>query len=452
MTDSPENDASPAPGLLAVGSIIGGRYRIHELLGRGGMGVVYAASHELTQRKVALKVLDSTEERDAQRERFLGEARTAAAVRHPNIVDILDMGIHRGAPYLVMERLEGNALDPVLSNARPLTYEQTLAWLLPIIGALAVLHDAGIVHRDIKPSNIFLSRAPHQVIVPKLLDFGLARAVSDARLTRSGVVIGTPFYMAPEHAAGGAVGPAADVWSMGVVLYECIAGALPYSSTDRAVVAAQVLAGHVRPLRQARPEVPPALATAIEGALQRDLGIRHPSMRALAYALVTAAVTSGIHVPDHVDPIGLPEASAWKMRAQARLAAGELSPTHELPIALGAPDNINGRPRRRWPYVLVALLALAGLAMWLWWPGAVTPPPIPTPPQQPPAQADTPPSAPFQPEVLPVAPGTATGSTGTPPATPEVKPARPARPHEPPRKKPKRTDPVTPAEVETEWK
>src|SRR5688572_7429957 len=215
MTDSPENDESPSRGLVAVGAIIGGRYRIQELLGRGGMGVVYAAHHELTQRKVALKVLDSgPEDRHAQHERFLGEARTASAVRHPNIVDILDMGTHRGAPYLVMERLEGASLDPALSQG-PISPEQCLAWLLPVIGALAVLHDAGIVHRDIKPSNIFLSRGPHQTTVPKLLDFGLARAVSDARLTRSGVVIGTPFYMAPEHAAGGSVGPGADVWSMG---------------------------------------------------------------------------------------------------------------------------------------------------------------------------------------------------------------------------------------------
>lgn len=449
MTDSPENDAFLAHGLMAVGSVIGGRYRIQELLGRGGMGVVYAAVHELTQRKVALKVLDSgPEDRDAQRERFLGEARTAAAVRHPNIVDILDMGTHRGAPYLVMERLEGSALDPVISAGRPLSYEQCLTWLLPVIGALAVLHDAGIVHRDIKPSNIFLSRGPHQTIVPKLLDFGLARAVSDARLTRSGVVIGTPFYMAPEHAAGGAVGPGADVWSMGVVLFECIAGALPYSSTDRAVVAAQVLAGHVRPVRQVRPEVPPALATAIDGALQRDLGVRHASMRALAHALITAAVTSGIPLPDQVDPIGLPEAAAWKGRVQTRLTAGELVSTHELPVGPSDPANGNALRRARWPYALLLLLVLGALGAALW----------PKSPPPPPPPIATQPATP-RPEVTPVAtppvkPPAAPRVTPpvTAPIAPEPKAIRPSRPSEPGRRRPKRVDTPAPAEVETEWK
>ena len=134
-------------------------------------------------------------------------------MRHPNIVDVLDMGIYEGVPFLVMELLEGNSLDSVLESQKQLGVDKALAWLLPIMGALAFLHDADIVHRDVKPSNIFLSSLPRHPIRPKLLDFGLARTISDLRLTRSGTVIGTPLYMAPEHASGQPTGPQSDVWS-----------------------------------------------------------------------------------------------------------------------------------------------------------------------------------------------------------------------------------------------
>jgi serine/threonine-protein kinase len=365
MTDSREKDQSPSTPYLSVGNVVGGRYRVDGLLGRGGMGVVYAATHQLTQRRVAVKVLDADpSELPAQRERFLSEARTAAAVRHPNIVDILDMGTHLGSPFLVMELLEGSTLDPVLADRRPVSYADCLSWLLPIIGALATLHEAGIVHRDVKPSNIFLYRAGPHVIVPKLLDFGLARAVGDARLTRSGVVIGTPLYMAPEHAAGAQVGPLADVWSTGVVLYECMTGALPYSSTDRSVVAAQVLAGHVRPVRQARPDLPEPLAEAIDGALQRELGRRHASMRALAQALVIGACTSGIALPEQLSPVGLPEYAAWCREGRRRAQERPAEPTHEIsaPQDTGEPLAAPVRSRLWFAFGLISGMLVLG---WL---------------------------------------------------------------------------------------
>ena len=368
MNDHPNHRPPLSQPVLRAGQVIGGRYRVLGLIGRGGMGVVYAAVHELTQRKVALKVVDSDgSDLPALRDRFLSEARTAAAVRHPNIVDVLDMGMHLGAPYLVMELLEGRALDAIVDEQRPVPPHELLSWLFPIMGALCTLHDAGIVHRDVKPSNIFLGRTGGQGILPKLLDFGLARAASDTRLTRSGLVIGTPLYMAPEHAAGGVVGPAADVWSMGVVLFECITGTLPFSATDRSVLAAQVLAGHVRPIRQVCADVPPLLAEAVDRALQRDLGQRHASMRALAQALVRAAVAHEIALPDNPDPLGLPEFPGWRAAAQ-RLPAHSSKTTAELiskPWPALGPAPITQLSRRRYGYLALALLAALALGAWL---------------------------------------------------------------------------------------
>jgi serine/threonine-protein kinase len=275
--------------------------------------MVYAATHELTGRRVALKLmLNDCDDSPILQERFLSEARIAAAVRHPNIVDVLDMGLHGGSPFIVMELLEGVSLERVLESQNRLSVEQALTWLLPIVGALSVLHEAGIVHRDVKPSNIFMSALPRHPMRPKLLDFGLARVVSDLRLTRSGTVIGTPLYMAPEHAAGQVTGPQADVWSIGVVLYESLAGCSPFNYTDRQSLAMQVIAGLVRPLSQVRPELPPLVSSALGRALTRDLGRRYPDMRSFAQALHAAARASGVAVPLDPDPIGLPEYASWQ--------------------------------------------------------------------------------------------------------------------------------------------
>ncbi|HEX5659434.1 MAG TPA: serine/threonine-protein kinase, partial [Polyangiales bacterium] len=352
--------------------MIGSRYRVQSLIGRGGMGMVYAATHELTGRRVALKLmLSDSDDAPVLQERFLSEARIAATVRHPNIVDVLDMGLHDGAPYLVMELLEGVSLEKVLEEKQRLTVEQALAWLLPIIGALAVLHDAGIVHRDVKPSNIFLSTLPRHPMRPKLLDFGLARVVSDLRLTRSGTVIGTPLYMAPEHAAGLTTGPQADVWSIGVVFYEVLTGLSPFQYTDRASLAAQVLAGLVRPLRDARPDLPELMSVAVGRALQRELTRRYPDMRSFAQGLHAAALTTGIAVPADPDPIGLPEYASWH-------AGGHVAITHEhlgttprnasasdwsMSRSVGETTVRTSSPSKRWVVAALAI-AVAGAAAW----------------------------------------------------------------------------------------
>lgn len=369
--------STPLPQ-LPIGRVIGGRYRIQSLIGRGGMGMVYAATHELTGRRVAVKlVLPDADESPLLKERLLSEARIAAAVVHPNIVDVLDMGVHDGVLFLVMELLEGISLERLLETQTRLTPEQTFSWLLPIMGALATLHDAGIVHRDVKPSNIFLSSLPRHPVKPKLLDFGLARVVSDLRLTRSGTVIGTPLYMAPEHAAGHVTGPQADVWSLGVVVFECLAGVSPFSFTDRSSLAAQVLAGLVRPLQELRPDLPPALGVVVGRALQRDLGRRYSDMRAFAQALYAAGIASGVPMPRDPDPVGLPDYA----RDVGSAAAAATTVEHGTGPRLAPHARASGtqpselevrRPASRWllSLLLVLVASLTVLVGYAFWPGA----------------------------------------------------------------------------------
>jgi hypothetical protein len=466
MSDSSENHPSPAPAVLRAGEVIGGRYRIEALLGRGGMGVVYGAIHELTQRRVALKLVDSEgADQPALHDRFLSEARTAAAVRHPNVVDVLDMGMHAGSPYLVMELLEGYSLDALLDQKQTLSIAQILTWMFPIIGALASLHEAGIVHRDVKPSNIFLSQSARgrPTIVPKLLDFGLARALSDARLTRSGVVLGTPLYMAPEHAAGAHAGPQADVWSMGVVLFECVTGVLPFTSTDRSALAAQILAGHVRPVRQVRSDVPPALASVIDHALQRELGVRHASMRAFAQALARAAVASQTPIPDNPDALGLPDFPTWKAGVTSTVATpAALSTTQQLAAhpPRGFADG-SGRRGRGLVRGLLALALMLGAGLWFyrWWLAGATPEPHAPASAEPVEAPHPPPAAQVEPphvEPLVRPPDAAAPrqpfAEEEPPPRARTTPAERRRRQPEPVRTPAARAPEPPAEVETEWK
>lgn len=213
-----------------IGQLLGGKYRVQQLLALGGMGFVYAARHEVTGRAVALKLLrPELAGRPDLVERVSLEARLAVEASHPNVVEVLDAGADvRGVPYLVLERLYGLPLEAVLDP--PLSLRSTLEALVPVINALATLHGAGIVHRDIKPSNIFLSRDEGGRVTPKLLDFGIAKALESSGATLTGVALGTPAYMAPEQLlCCNAASPASDVWSMAVVCVRALTGRWPFA-------------------------------------------------------------------------------------------------------------------------------------------------------------------------------------------------------------------------------
>ena len=219
-----------------IGTVLAGRYVLEGLLGEGGMATVYRARHNLVERPCAVKVLHPELAQDPTlRERLRREARSAAAIRHPNVVEIFDFGeTPTGEPFLVMELLEGVALRELIGAPMPL--DQVVELGRQIVCGLARAHDLGVVHRDLKPENVFVVEAeqPDGTMAPqvKLVDFGLATAHRETRLTATGEIVGTPAYMAPERFKTSEVTPAADLYAVGIVLFEMVTGRLPFESTN----------------------------------------------------------------------------------------------------------------------------------------------------------------------------------------------------------------------------
>jgi serine/threonine-protein kinase len=252
------------------------------------MGVVYGARHVRLDRPVAIKLMHAAfAASEAAVRRFFDEARAAGGLRHPNVIDVLDVDTDDApgaAPFMVMEMLEGEPLSALLARRGPLPVEEALAIVDPVLAALEAAHANGIVHRDLKPDNVFLARE-HDAVVPKLLDFGIAK-LRDAEGpgTATGSIVGTPMYMSPEQAAGArAVGPSIDVWAMGAVLFEMLSGRshLALSEEPNVMEILAALATQTPPrLREVAPHVPEVVARAVDEALVRDPSARTPSITA----------------------------------------------------------------------------------------------------------------------------------------------------------------------------
>ncbi|MFO0557994.1 MAG: protein kinase [Polyangiales bacterium] len=279
-----------------VGEVIADRFRLEKLIGVGAMGAVYRGVHEWTQRKVAVKLLFDDSNPAEAIERFFREARAATRIGHRNIVEVLDMGQHSdGTYFLAQELLEGETLRQRLDRLHKLSLTETLELMLPVMDALTAAHAAGIVHRDVKPENIILhserktSRAAK--VVPKLIDFGVAKSDNHpVRLTAAGVVLGTPNYMAPEQVEGALdVGPQADLWSLGVILYECLGGERPFSAPTIRELFTQICTSAPRPLKSLAPALSDELAVVVHTALERDRSQRFASVHAMLAALSSIA-------------------------------------------------------------------------------------------------------------------------------------------------------------------
>ena len=296
-----------------LGTLVAGRYRVEAILGRGGTGVVFEATHTWTGRRVAVKLLRPEYARDLSLvRRFLQEARTAAGIEHPNVVSVLDMGNDSdGTVYLVLELLEGESLGKKLEREGVLPVEAALELLVPVMDALVLAHENGTVHRDLKPDNVFLRRDAKGRVTPKLLDFGMAKMVDAAwgHATQSGMLVGTPFYMSPEQAEGKPdQGREADVWSMGVLLYRCLSGKLPFYADSPTALLLAIVNAKPAPLHEVAQEVPAAIAAVIDRALVADRTQRWRDMKTLLAELRRAAHESGLAFPS------LPDASAFTPR------------------------------------------------------------------------------------------------------------------------------------------
>jgi serine/threonine protein kinase/tetratricopeptide (TPR) repeat protein len=273
-----------------------GRYAILRRLGQGGMGVVYAARDEQLGRTLAIKTLTVVGADETARKRFLREAQAAASVNHPHVCQVYEIGEEPGRPFIVMELLEGESLAERLKRG-PLPVDEALRFALEVLSALAALHSRGFVHRDLKPSNVFLT--PHGV---KVLDFGLARQAgalapdtpATGELTGSGIVVGTPRYMAPEQALGKPIGAGTDVFALGAILYEALAGRPAFGGQTVGEVLHATL--HEQPAALTGPPAVVAADRVVRRALAKDAERRYPTAEAMAAelrAILGAEGTSG---------------------------------------------------------------------------------------------------------------------------------------------------------------
>jgi tetratricopeptide (TPR) repeat protein/tRNA A-37 threonylcarbamoyl transferase component Bud32 len=272
--------------------VVGGKFALLRRLGEGGVGVVFEAEDTWIGRRVALKVLHTHLAQHADiLARFRREARAAAMTHHPNIVGVFEVGQWRdGSPYIVQELLVGQTLADLKQDRGQLKPVEAAEILVPIMGALEAAHRAGIVHRDIKPENIFLARTPEGEMMPKLIDFGIAKMASGDLTTLTGALLGTPAYMAPEQVSGATSADArTDVWAMGAVLYELLSGGPPYDGPTAAAMLGKILTEPVTPLTRWVKDVPPALADIVHRALSRDPGQRYQTMEAMLDAVLAFA-------------------------------------------------------------------------------------------------------------------------------------------------------------------
>ncbi|HEV7475025.1 MAG TPA: protein kinase [Pyrinomonadaceae bacterium] len=262
-----------------VGHTLDDKYRLEEQLGIGGMGTVYRARHLLIDRPVAIKVLNQRfVEDEAARTRFRREARAAGRLQHTNAVTVTDFGESRdGYVYLVMELLEGRTLRDVLAKEAPLDAARAVSLMMQISAAVAAAHEAGIIHRDLKPANIFIVQRAEVPAVVKVLDFGIAKLAAEAfeeddvaALTQVGAMIGTPRYMSPEQCDGAELTPAADVYSLGCILYEMLTGTVPFSGSTPLAIAMKHTSESPRRPREFVSAIPPVLEDVVLHTLEKN--------------------------------------------------------------------------------------------------------------------------------------------------------------------------------------
>src|SRR5262245_17883979 len=279
--------------VLAAGTTLG-KYSIVKLLGTGGMGSVYEATHTEIGKRVAVKVLSPLIAAvPGARARFLREAQLTSRVRHPHIVDVADMGSDGGNTYLVMEFLHGEDLAQRLERLGPVGVEELADIMLPVCSAVAAAHAAGITHRDLKPQNIFLASGTRRVH-PKVLDFGISKgndAVTQAgTLTGTGAMIGTPYYLAPEQIMDSkSAGSASDQYALGIILYECLTGKRPYDGENLFMVFQGIVGGNPRRPRELRPDLPSEIEDVVLRAMKSDPKQRFSTIEDFGRALLPFA-------------------------------------------------------------------------------------------------------------------------------------------------------------------
>ena len=362
---------------LETGAIVGDRFRLESLLGEGGMGCVWAATHTVTRRRMALKFLKTRGNAGLEtRQRFVREARTACAVEHPNILPIHDVFELEGhGPVMVMDRLRGETLRDVLTRERSLSLAQTATILLPVISAVGTAHSRGIVHRDLKPENLFLvdkgRSSPHIMV----LDFGIAKVVAlegddvawtdtleAGANTSTGALLGSPCYMAPEQAAGEVgIDHRVDIWALGIIIYETLSGILPIDGPNVGQVFKKLITGTIEPLENVCEDLPKNVYSLVGQMLQWDKQQRPDDLRRATIVLRQYA---------NRDKASFRPPPATPRRAGTD---GQLADTYPVDPETTKGDTVDGTslappgekgsPSRRLVFGLL-VLALVGIVVW----------------------------------------------------------------------------------------
>ncbi len=301
-----------------VGRTFDDKYRLDERLGVGGMGTVYRATHLLIDRPVAVKVLNPRfVEDEAAKQRFRREARAAGRLRHSNAVAVTDFGqTQDGFTYIVMELLEGKTLRDILARDAPLDTARAVSIMLQVCAAVAAAHEAGVIHRDLKPANIFIVQRRHAPPIVKVLDFGIAKLAAESvdesdpqTLTQMGVMIGTPRYMSPEQCDGKSLTPASDVYSLGIILYEMLAGMTPFTGSTPLAIALKHSSEIPRRPREIVPAIPQPLEEVIMHALEKRPEDRPADAGEFRRELYEVAERLGL---EHAESMSTPSMDAVK--------------------------------------------------------------------------------------------------------------------------------------------
>lgn len=376
---------------LAVGQRFQGKYEILRLLGVGGMGRVYQARHCELETLVAIKIMASALSNDPEAvERFKREAKAMARVQHPNAVRVLDYGVEQGDCYLIMEFLQGETLRERLARAGRPPLETLIRYAEQVFAVLEFMHRQNITHRDLKPDNIFLARSETTgEDVVKVLDFGIAKiqTATVVNMTTEGTMMGTPRYMSPEQCRGGQIDGRADLYSMGVVLYEMCAGRPPFDGDSPITVALKHVHEPPPPLRSFNPDVPEAVAAVIHKALEKSPSDRFRTAREFAQALLAAANLTPRVLPDGQR---LAPPDAGEVAAAADRPATSKGETRPYGRGLPLDETAPARPSRLL-YGAAGVAALGLLLGVVWFTGWVTP--RPTPVAAPPSAAPAVPAA-----------------------------------------------------------
>jgi eukaryotic-like serine/threonine-protein kinase len=329
------------------GDLIADRYELEELVGSGGMSGVFRARDNQLDRRVAIKILHQRYAGDPEYlERFRREARAVAQLSHPNIVTVIDRGDDGGRQFIVFEHVDGENLKELVVRSGRLPVRRALELALAVADGLAFAHGQGLVHRDVKPQNVLLSNEGDV----KVTDFGIARSLEvDHGVTQTGTVIGTGEYLAPEQASGQPVSPATDVYSLGVVLWEMLAGEVPFDGENFVAVALRHVNEPLPDLRDLRPDLSPRVVATVERALAKDPALRFPTMAALAIELRACLAEL--------------DGAAPPVRDDSALTLISPPAPAPAPAAVPAPARVRRRRSRRRPFAWALLaLAIAGSA------------------------------------------------------------------------------------------